>query len=90
MRLFGKIDNSINRYDRAFFGFLTPFDLQIAQIVAGPYFIDEGGIYAPFAQASEFFAIAPEASIYIAAASGQSVNLTEAEVVSPNGTGQAV
>lgn len=30
-RLFGKISGTITRFDRAFFGFTTPFDLQITQ-----------------------------------------------------------
>lgn len=31
MRLFGKISGTITRFDRAFFGFTPPFDLQITQ-----------------------------------------------------------
>lgn len=44
MRLFGKIDNVINRYDRAWL-FWPPFDLNIHEPTPGPYTFQEGTVF---------------------------------------------
>lgn len=46
MRLFGKIDSAINRFDRAWL-LTMPFDLSsnLADFIEGPYYVAASGIY---------------------------------------------
>lgn len=46
MRLFGKVDNLINRFDRAWL-LWPPFDLTTHEPTPGPYFMDEFTVFVP-------------------------------------------
>lgn len=45
MRLFGKIDNQINRFDRAWLMW-PPFDLNLHETSPGPYAFDAFGRFS--------------------------------------------
>uniref|UniRef100_A0A6M3LAP2 Uncharacterized protein n=1 Tax=viral metagenome TaxID=1070528 RepID=A0A6M3LAP2_9ZZZZ len=52
MRLFGIVDGSVDRYERA--SLLTmPFDLAFSTAAAGPYYTDEADTYVPGALAAQ-------------------------------------
>lgn len=46
MRLFGKVDNQINRFDRAWL-LWPPFDLSIHETTAGPYHFIKTATFLP-------------------------------------------
>ena len=54
MRLFGKVDGSVDRYDRA--GWLScPFDLAFLVATQGPYYVDASQMYVANAAIGEVF-----------------------------------
>ena len=69
MRLFGKVDGSVDRYDRAEW-LSMPFDLAWANaVVAGPYYIGAAQTFTPGATASEVYeAGAAKAEVFTAGA----------------------
>ena len=52
MRLFGKVNGTIDRFDRAQW-MTPPFDLALASITLGPFQVEAGQFFSPGAAAGE-------------------------------------